>query len=424
MGIRGPASPLRATPQIAARLVFVQYHSASWERWGALGFILKYALLGSVISIPILQIIWRIATGFSAVYIADSTIQIAVSALLIAKLMLNLYLSTVAPWWPRVSELVIFSSSSSQRRLWAVFSRPWNTYSLITSLLIFTFVQCPTVHLGDCAGAPEKKFLFSPASQRRWRIALPGVAPRSWKLHVEQTSPRVEVADEKRASSPFGEHRRAAEFGPINADTGGGTPSTARPFTGVSFASYYGMATSSRLTMPSVTPATDSRNTDSPIYGLNGIITAVALLRLNPRFFPGAPHRRPLPRIPLPLREIPSTRSTSSSFDDSWVVQRTTNGRARTGPAPAALELGDTVYNVSAPATASSGLLPSSSQQPTNYEYPVLKPLLLGSAAECPLVVCRFAADARAKCIQWATETGGARGANAAHYQRSPATGG
>jgi hypothetical protein len=75
------------------------YHSASWERWGALGFVLKYALLGSVISIPILQIVWRIATGYSAVYVADSTIQIAVSALFIAKLMLNLFLSTVGPWW-------------------------------------------------------------------------------------------------------------------------------------------------------------------------------------------------------------------------------------------------------------------------------------------------------------------------------------
>lgn len=76
-----------------------QYHSASWERWGGPGFVLKYALLGAVISIPILQIIWRIATGFSAVYIAESTVQIAVSILLIAKLMLNLFLSTVAPWW-------------------------------------------------------------------------------------------------------------------------------------------------------------------------------------------------------------------------------------------------------------------------------------------------------------------------------------
>lgn len=75
------------------------FHSASWERWGVPGLVLKFALLGSVISIPILQITWRIATGFSAVYIAEATVQIAVSVLFIAKLMLNLFLSTVAPWW-------------------------------------------------------------------------------------------------------------------------------------------------------------------------------------------------------------------------------------------------------------------------------------------------------------------------------------
>jgi hypothetical protein len=89
----------RPRTQIDPLFSEIYLHSASWERWGAPGFVLKYALLGAVISIPILQIIWRIVTGFSAVYIAESTIQIAVSVLLIAKLMLNLFLSTVAPWW-------------------------------------------------------------------------------------------------------------------------------------------------------------------------------------------------------------------------------------------------------------------------------------------------------------------------------------
>jgi len=74
-------------------------HSSSWERWGVLGVLLKWGLLASVISIPILQIVWRIATRFGPVYIAESTVEIVVSALFIIKLLLNVFLSLISPRW-------------------------------------------------------------------------------------------------------------------------------------------------------------------------------------------------------------------------------------------------------------------------------------------------------------------------------------
>lgn len=75
-------------------------HSAEWERWGYLGIFLKWLILASVISIPILQIIWRIAARhFGVVYMVESTIEILISALLLLKMILNVFLSPVSPWW-------------------------------------------------------------------------------------------------------------------------------------------------------------------------------------------------------------------------------------------------------------------------------------------------------------------------------------
>lgn len=77
-------------------------HSASWKRWGLLGLLLKYGLLALTFSIPVLQIIWRVSTPsarFGTVYVAESTIEVVVSALFVLKLLLNAYLSPLTPWW-------------------------------------------------------------------------------------------------------------------------------------------------------------------------------------------------------------------------------------------------------------------------------------------------------------------------------------
>lgn len=55
-------------------------------------------ILALTISIPILQIIWRIAQRrFGIIYMVDSTIEIVVSALFILKIVLNLFLSSWRP---------------------------------------------------------------------------------------------------------------------------------------------------------------------------------------------------------------------------------------------------------------------------------------------------------------------------------------
>lgn len=77
-------------------------HSASWKRWGVLGLLLKWSLLGLSFSIPILQIIWRVSAPdpqFGMIYITDATIEVVVSALFILKLFLNTFLSPLTPWW-------------------------------------------------------------------------------------------------------------------------------------------------------------------------------------------------------------------------------------------------------------------------------------------------------------------------------------
>jgi hypothetical protein len=69
-------------------------HSASWQHWGYLGRLLKWSLLGLVISVSVLQIVWRTsARRFGTVYMIESTIRIVVTALFIVKIFLNIFLS-------------------------------------------------------------------------------------------------------------------------------------------------------------------------------------------------------------------------------------------------------------------------------------------------------------------------------------------
>ncbi|KAJ6575378.1 hypothetical protein B0H19DRAFT_1254936 [Mycena capillaripes] len=367
-------------------------HSASWERWGAPGFVLKFALLGSVISIPILQIIWRIATGFSTVYIAEATIQIAVSVLLIAKLMLNLFLSTVSPWWRPFTPYIIpiialmistgigtgnlllfkFSETTLGRFLQAV-----ETYSLILSVLIFTFYnvpqymppsmvsarkrssfgtglppktdepypvpveQNPVMQIGRAVTSSDRPGSRESAISRisSWINVRRAPRPNSGEQKLwnagdaelgistelrepipavsvaDPTSPRtpVQVVEEKQRPPLTVNTKEPQNLVPPTPNTlEVATPSTiSRPFTGVSFASYYGMATSSRLTMPSVVPGDDTRNTDSPVYGLNGIIRPSAPAE------PESPilSRRPVSSLAPPTPSA-ADRESMDSFDE------------------------------------------------------------------------------------------------------------
>ncbi|KAF7337466.1 hypothetical protein MSAN_02219600 [Mycena sanguinolenta] len=373
------------------------YHSASWERWRTLGFILKFVLLGSVIAIPILQIVWRIATGFSTVYNAESTLQIAVSVLLIVKLMLNLYLSTVAPWWrPFVPYLIPFmalmistgigtgnllrfkfSETTLGRFLQAV-----ETYALVLNLLIFTFYKVPqsvppTTVISDrrkqrssfFAGIDAKidgpPFQVTPAQTQTqtnfepvMQIGRAVTTPSSRESVVSRISSWMNVrrpprpasgelplwnpgdaeqgiSTEMRAKTPEAQPITPVQEKPRSIEELDQRPvstkdsqilvmptpntlelptpsSLSRPFTGVSFASYYGMATSSRLTMPGVAPGDDLRSTDSPVYGLNGIIAAGPTEPESPILSRRPPSSPPPPAV----QDEGPERESFNSFDE------------------------------------------------------------------------------------------------------------
>ncbi|KAK0482266.1 hypothetical protein IW261DRAFT_1026439 [Armillaria novae-zelandiae] len=82
-------------------------HSASWQRWGYLGFVLKWATLALTVVIPVMQIVWRIfQRHYGVAYTVESTIEIVASSLFILKLFFNAILSPVihslvSPWWLR-----------------------------------------------------------------------------------------------------------------------------------------------------------------------------------------------------------------------------------------------------------------------------------------------------------------------------------
>ncbi|KIY72834.1 hypothetical protein CYLTODRAFT_417609 [Cylindrobasidium torrendii FP15055 ss-10] len=79
---------------------FYYAHSSSWNRWGYLGFVIRWLLLGLCIAIAVLQILWRlIQHNFGTLYISASTMELATSGLFVCKLLLNVYLCNTVPRW-------------------------------------------------------------------------------------------------------------------------------------------------------------------------------------------------------------------------------------------------------------------------------------------------------------------------------------
>ncbi|KAJ4486305.1 hypothetical protein J3R30DRAFT_3445759 [Lentinula aciculospora] len=134
-------------------------HSAKWERWGYLGLFLKWLILASIISIPILQIIWRIAVRhYGVVYMVESTIEILISALLLLKVCLNVFLSPISPWWKPfrfyvvpliallvnvalgIAELVYFLFSETPL---GRFLQAFEVYSMLIFLMLVAFYKVP-----------------------------------------------------------------------------------------------------------------------------------------------------------------------------------------------------------------------------------------------------------------------------------------
>ncbi|KAF8973895.1 hypothetical protein BDZ97DRAFT_403720 [Flammula alnicola] len=152
-------------------------HSASWNRWGLIGTILKWGSLAALLSVPLLQMLWRLLPGqrkYAAIYVAESTIQTSITAIFILKFFLNVYISPLDYWWHAfriyivpitsliigvalgIGNLIVFSftETSLGRLLRAV-----EVYLLIVHNLYTTFqyVSSPLQRPGQESNLPSQK---------------------------------------------------------------------------------------------------------------------------------------------------------------------------------------------------------------------------------------------------------------------------
>ncbi|KIK71151.1 hypothetical protein GYMLUDRAFT_33285 [Collybiopsis luxurians FD-317 M1] len=337
-------------------------HSARWERWGYIGFVLKWLILAASLSIPILQIIWRIAVRhFSTVYMVESTIEILVSALFILKIFLNVFLSPVSPRWKPftfyvaplialfinlaigIGSLVIFlfSETALGRLLQAL-----TVYVMILFLLVVAFYKIPVrpmrprssfqspytgeekqpvnMAMGFTTDLEPVTFDVVPSAtandtRTMSRVSSWILAPRKNKEKQEDLEgapglTQLEITEAPSAAAPGrqispGSRRQSTQvvlpaepervvrdsglsftpapaLTPAPADTSSvllptdkienqESPSESRPSIGVSLR-YYGVE--SRMSFPNPTfwgndaSSYQSSGTDSPVYGLNGIV--------------------------------------------------------------------------------------------------------------------------------------------------------
>ncbi|KAG7450372.1 uncharacterized protein BT62DRAFT_927672 [Guyanagaster necrorhizus] len=340
-------------------------HSASWQRWGYLGFILKWGLLALTVAIPIMQIIWRIfQRQFGLIYTVESTIEIVVSSLFLLKLFLNIFLSLVSPWWLRlllylgpiaallislgigIGQLIFFAFSETTlgRFLQAV-----ELYIMIVFLLIHTFYVKPEMcrrqarvssfnGLGGfrnseslpkqalSVGTIDHNDILESTRNTRESVVLPGsrssgsvplflwdrndpeLGDSTGRRHSstrETVSPASDVWTVPRSlqSQPPIENAPLplpASRTELTQSTTGGDLPPLRPKTGVSFSSYY--LEDRNLPLPSPKPNFISEvsrsGPDSPIYGLDGIITAAG------------------DRFPIKTRSESRNSRSTTSFDE------------------------------------------------------------------------------------------------------------
>ncbi|KAF4623591.1 hypothetical protein D9613_001926 [Agrocybe pediades] len=94
-----PQSEVISQPTVSQRGKAV--HSASWSRWGLVGSILKWTSLAALLSVPLLQILWRLLPEqrkYGSIYVADSTIQTSIMVIFILKFILNIVISPNDLW--------------------------------------------------------------------------------------------------------------------------------------------------------------------------------------------------------------------------------------------------------------------------------------------------------------------------------------
>ncbi|KAK0478529.1 hypothetical protein IW261DRAFT_1483904 [Armillaria novae-zelandiae] len=333
---RGEPPPILGKAEYVPRY---HAHSASWQRWGYLGFILKWGLLALTVAIPIMQIIWRIVQRqVGLIYTVESTIEVVASSLFILKLFLNVFLSPLNPWWlwvisylgPIVALFISLGIGIGQLVLFAFsettlgrFLQAIELYILIVFLLIDAFYITPEMRrqqvgkaqtsngLGGLDNLPGRSVSAAtvdhndvvettqnitetvglPASRSSGQVPLflwdrndpeLGVFPDRQHspttdivvpVYDVRTSPRSLIIESGIDDAPLPLPESREELTPI---TSKGEDLPLRPKTGVSFSSYY--LEDHRGSLPAPKPIFVSEASpsgpDSPVYGLNGIITA------------------------------------------------------------------------------------------------------------------------------------------------------
>ena len=92
-----PPKAERDTPNARAGI-----HSGNWNAWGIIGIILQWLTLCLTLIIFALQVVWRLENSphnFTPVYIAESTIEVILSAVFAIKILLNCAHCTIVPKW-------------------------------------------------------------------------------------------------------------------------------------------------------------------------------------------------------------------------------------------------------------------------------------------------------------------------------------
>jgi len=91
-------------------------HSASWDRWGRPGQALKWISLAALLTVPALQLVWRLIPAerrHSAIYVADSVLETTLSFVFILKFVFNSYGPLSKPFWqsirPNVAPILTLS---------------------------------------------------------------------------------------------------------------------------------------------------------------------------------------------------------------------------------------------------------------------------------------------------------------------------
>ncbi|KAJ8084164.1 hypothetical protein AAF712_001027 [Marasmius tenuissimus] len=309
-------------------------HSASWKRWGVIGFILRWGLLLSCLSLPILQILWRVTfRTFGPVYVVESTMEIVISAVFILKIILNIFLTPIVPRWKALVSysvpilalminlasaigsliMFLFSETTLGRFIQAV-----ELYILILFLLVTAFYKIPTrpprLDTTSYMVSPPEKGMPTPAEptpstgqplnepqlSRRlssWLLARSSRRPSNVRWLVGDGDVERDAADSRQIRSvnerksyiqmeDEGDARavtpeRSSVFIRVEDANAKQAPAfeqrQSRTSAGFSF-SYYGSTQprDSGVDFPIPPPPSQNRfstpRVDSPVYGLDGIV--------------------------------------------------------------------------------------------------------------------------------------------------------